>query len=222
MEVVALHVHNTPKLKTATNDVQQIHAILTKSSLFRVHAKHAQVILLQTPHKDDAKELPNVVQERDSQINHAFLVIHTQELKIVTHSVQQTLVQAITELTLMVNVLPVPSLQECKLMEELVDHLLVLEDKFLKEMAVAENVWSTLSQIHQEEIASAKSVIQIPESTDKEYVKYAHQDTYSQLTRDSASPRTDPRHLDLPTPLHQLKEDSRMLLWLVSVHLIDF
>lgn len=57
-------------------------------------------------------ELLHVVQERDCQSTHAFLVIHTQGLKMVTHTVAQTLAQAMLELTLMVDVYTVPTTLE--------------------------------------------------------------------------------------------------------------
>jgi len=47
----------------------------------------------------------------------------------------------------------VPCTLECRLIEELAAHLIVVEDKFLKEMVLAENVWSTPDQMQEEETA---------------------------------------------------------------------
>ena len=56
-----------------------------------------------------------MVTERDWKTNHAFLVIHIQELKVIIHSVQQTLVQAMLELTLMVDACSVPTILRFRL-----------------------------------------------------------------------------------------------------------
>ena len=124
------------------------------------------------------------------------------------------------ELTLMVDACSVPTILRFRLIWELAKLPHAVEDKFLKEMVLAENVWSTPDQMQNTEIASATNVMIIREWTEKECVKYVQQVTNFQLTRDSARKKQGGQiHQSCQL---QLLEDSRMFLWLVSVHLIDF
>jgi hypothetical protein len=81
--------------------------------------------------------------EKDFQTIHAFLAIHTLELKVKMLSVQQILAQVISELILTEDVLDVQispfSLAQT---DHVVNHL-ALEDPFLKKMELVEHVLNT-------------------------------------------------------------------------------